>query len=285
MPDINPSGCTSPLGQPHLLSGDLGYAPQGSVPFPIQLSKTGGMGFQYEGGIISVVALADRVDVSFDRPMVYNGAFTPTPPGTPFNIGAPVLDGGHATTLEIPVVIVFPTVVSVTPSAGRLVVVFSGVVSLTAAGAVPSFWGVSTTTGSAVAVTGVSVLANTVTLTTSEQTFGCLYVLNIASGLVSMSGVANTQSSHNFTGVGAYPSLLSAVPQSPSSVLLTFSEPVNEAEAMLITNYSVTGGLALLRVSHLFDCSYLLTTGVQTPGVIYTVTVSGIHDLAGNVVT
>jgi hypothetical protein len=102
MADINASLQTSPLGfVQNLISERLGYEMSGSVPFPIQLSKQGGIGFQYEGGVITVEATDPKVQVSFDRPMIYNGTYVTNPSG-PFDIGAPSLVSG-ALYLNIPI--------------------------------------------------------------------------------------------------------------------------------------------------------------------------------------
>jgi hypothetical protein len=102
MADISASLQTSPLGfVQNLISERLGYEMSGSVPFPIQLSKQGGIGFQYEGGVITVVATDPKVQISFDRPMIYNGEHTHNTNG-PFDIGTPTLTA-NALALDIPI--------------------------------------------------------------------------------------------------------------------------------------------------------------------------------------
>lgn len=104
MADILASGQTSPLGKATLISDALGYTDQGSVPFPIELSKQGGMGFQFEGGIITVNATSPKINVSFDRPMTYNGAVSHVPGGTPYDVGSPALTA-DAMSLDIPITV------------------------------------------------------------------------------------------------------------------------------------------------------------------------------------
>jgi hypothetical protein len=55
------------------------------------LGRIGGIGFQYTGGIITVVATYPKVTLNFDRPMVYNGDYVDNVNGNPFSIAAPAL--------------------------------------------------------------------------------------------------------------------------------------------------------------------------------------------------
>lgn len=100
MADITVSGLTSPLGKPVLmtLQGDTQ-----SVPFPIIIAQNGGVGFEFTGGLITVIGSGADVQVTFDRAMIYDGSYTPVPGGVPFQIGQPTLDAPTAKILTIPV--------------------------------------------------------------------------------------------------------------------------------------------------------------------------------------
>ena len=64
-----------------------------------------------------------------------------------------------------------------------------------------------------------------------------------------------------------------------------FSAAVVESEALVASNYSISPSLAVKSVQKISDLEYILTTAKQTELANYTVTVSGIHDLNGNLVT
>jgi len=77
------------------------------------------------------------------------------------------------------------------------------------------------------------------------------------------------------------PTLKSAVGSSTyTSLTVTFSEPVSEDTATNLTNYSLSGGLNISDATVLSPGSVRLTTSPQTAGTRYTLTVSGIRDLA-----
>lgn len=84
------------------------------VDIQIQRANTGGMGFRYETGVITVTAYEDRVDVTTDRLIVYNGSHAHNAPNAPFDIGTPELTADELT-LQIPIV---PTAKPTTRPAG-----------------------------------------------------------------------------------------------------------------------------------------------------------------------
>ena len=70
-------------------------------------------------------------------------------------------------------------------------------------------------------------------------------------------------------------------------ITLTFSEPINLADATNAANYTLSGGLVVSNAVLLLDRrTVILTTSPQTPGSNYTVQVSGVRDCssAGNTV-
>lgn len=68
------------------------------------------------------------------------------------------------------------------------------------------------------------------------------------------------------------------------TIVVTFDEAVVEAEALTPANYVFSGGLTLLAVEKVTSSQFRLTTSLQTPGLTYNLTVSGIHDLNGNLI-
>lgn len=67
--------------------------------------------------------------------------------------------------------------------------------------------------------------------------------------------------------------------ESFNGVVVTFSEPVSEATASVVGNYSIAG-LSISGVTVLSPTQVLLATAHQTAGASYTVTVNGIQDTA-----
>ena len=95
------------------------------------------------------------------------------------------------------------------------------------------------------------------------------------------------------SGVGTYtlaapppptPPTLAAVEGAPNTVAVTFSKPVTPATAGLPSNYTLNGGLTVLAATPnaLNPSKVTLTTSPQSRGTIYTLTVNGVTDGAGN---
>jgi len=167
-------------------------------------------------------------------------------------------------------------------------IVWASPVSLTVVGQTVSNWSVTTVVGAAVSVLSVVQLNSTTTrITTTDQTLGGSYIINVPAAAVTDSGTGDPNAffSLSFTGDGHLPSFISAVPQSTITILVTFSEPVQSAEALNPAHYIIGDGLFVVSVSQQSSTQYLVNTNETSPGTIYTVTVSGIHDLAGNPVT
>lgn len=95
--------------------------------------------------------------------------------------------------------------------------------------------------------------------------------------------------SASFAGVGESPSLSSVVSGSISAVIVTFNEEVDQATAEDKTNYAlkVLGGLSIsvLAAVKVTATQYDLTTQDQESGTTYLLTVTGVEDLAGNVIS
>jgi hypothetical protein len=175
-----------------------------------------------------------------------------------------------------------------TPGNDILTLVWGVPVLLTVVGAAIANWVIHNITGDPCSVLTVTQTnPNTVVLTTTGQTNGASYSLDLAAGAVQTDplGVPNNFVNLPFAGMDMPPSLVSAVPQTSISVLATFSEPVVAAEALVWSNYTFDNGLVSVSVTQVSTTQYLVTTSQMHPTTIYTMTVSGIHDLAGNPVT
>lgn len=95
------------------------------------------------------------------------------------------------------------------------------------------------------------------------------------------------------SGVGIYtlaapppptPPTLAAVEGAPNTVAVTFSKPVTPATAGVPSNYKLNGGLSVLAATTnaLNPSKVTLSTTPQSRGTIYTLTVNGVTDEAGN---
>jgi hypothetical protein len=81
------------------------------------------------------------------------------------------------------------------------------------------------------------------------------------------------------------PSLLSASAAGETSVRLAFDEPLAADSASKTVGYAITPSLDVLAAALADDQQTVtLTTAVQTPGVTYTLSVTGVSDLYGNAV-
>lgn len=81
------------------------------------------------------------------------------------------------------------------------------------------------------------------------------------------------------------PTVVMTRPANDSRLLdVIFDEQVVDAEALTPSNYSIDHGLVVTKVEKISGIQYRLTTSRQTPGVVYTVSVTGIHDMSGNLI-
>lgn len=69
-----------------------------------------------------------------------------------------------------------------------------------------------------------------------------------------------------------------------TTLRVIYSKGVVQSEATDIANYAFTGGLQALAIVSESPAYYLVTTSPQSPATSYTLTVSGVHDLDGNLI-
>jgi len=126
----------------------------------------------------------------------------------------------------------------------------------------------------------------TVSIGTSGQIQGFVYQLTV-SGVTDLSGnVMNTQTNLTFTGIAdrTKPTVKSVTNLGNSSLKVVFSERVDAKDATNERNYKVTGGLNITRATlDAYGSTVTLYTSKQKDGQTYTLSISGIADLAGNV--
>lgn len=236
--------------------------------------------------VVNVIGGATAVEVDIDTPLAYGGAYSQTPPGSSYTIGQPTLDG-TTQKLTVPINVSAPTapaVVSVIPAAGQLQVLFDRDVDLLATS--PSLWTVTETTGVHVTVTAVSIVARTVTLSTSAQTLGASYSLNVPKGAVSVAGTGsvNVASAQVFTGANVALTIVGSRYVDASDVVVAFSRAVDPVSAATPGNYVFTPLVTVLRVDRISDTEYIVRTSTMQSNTPYSVTVSGVHAADGTLI-
>ncbi|ACT01513.1 Ig-like domain-containing protein [Paenibacillus sp. JDR-2] len=126
----------------------------------------------------------------------------------------------------------------------------------------------------------------TVTLYTNEQENGKEYKLTI-NNIADLAGnVMNTRRDIVFKGINDHdkPYVQSVSVLSNSTVEVQFSEQVNADQAKEVSNYAINNNLRVTNIILDSDGdTVILTTTKQTDAVLYTLTIQGISDLAGNV--
>lgn len=180
------------------------------------------------------------------------------------------------------------TILSVVAGVNTVSVQFSdslqGVFSSASA---PSNWIVTNTdTGSQLAVNAITVCGDTITLSTEEQKIGDNYSVVVPNIIVDDANTLlfNGPETRTFVGAGNAPAILNIRTIDARTIMAYFTEEVVEAEALNVSNYSVDNGLSILSVTKLGPTIYRLATSRQTTGIVYTITATNIHDLAGNLI-
>ena len=181
-----------------------------------------------------------------------------------------------------------PLIVSVSPSALSLTIVFDSPITLAAPSSDASLWRITKIGGAVLPVTHLAFDGtSTVTLTTAEHVTGDTYTLTVPSGVIAKAAPHVAYPGPylvNYTGVGVSPTVLLALAMSYRSVRVTFDEAVIESEALNKSNYMITGGVYITGVTKISDTIYELSTSPMVGGTSYTVTASNIHDTAGNLI-
>lgn len=177
---------------------------------------------------------------------------------------------------------------------GQIVLTFSRAILDTALLRTAANYTITPPAGSPVpSVTAFIVGSSLVTLTLDSETVnGGSYSVALAQNTARAAdtGEGNAAGSASFTGSSTAPTVLSAAPQSQTTVKVTFSKAVrqvsaaNSDDALKPANYSIPG-LTPVSVATINSSAVLLThTPAETAGQSYTLTASNIKDLAGNAI-
>lgn len=172
----------------------------------------------------------------------------------------------------------------------RLELVFSTNVVAVGPAATPSQWVITTAVSGAPipVVTSVVVAGPRIKLYTTEAKDGVLYTLHFP--VVGIKDIPLNPYpgpfTYNFVAAGSAPFVALAGAEDGYHVKVIFSEAVVESEALIPGNYVITGGagLSVYEVEKETDQVYKLRTSLQVVGQTYTVTVSNVHDLLGNLI-
>ncbi len=128
-----------------------------------------------------------------------------------------------------------------------------------------------------------------VTLTTSAHTSGQSYVVTVNNVKDLAGNVINPNANtagYSFFNDTTPPELTGASLSGNKTVLLTFSEELDETSAEVISNYSIDKGISIDSATLLNGGTVVsLSTSAHSPNTIYTVTVNNVLDLAGNIIS
>lgn len=201
------------------------------------------------------------------------------------------LSGNFNSTAATPIMIATPPTMQFVSSTGGVSVVhltYSLPPTLSGAALIPANW-LITGGGIHVTVTAVGTSGNDILLTVTPQTQGATYTATMPAGISGLSGSTPIALSGaftaNFTGTGTAPTIVIAFPESDGKLVdVIFNESVVTSEAMIAANYSIDHSLVVFSVDQINLNSYRLHTSLQTAGTVYTLTVSNIHDLQGNLI-
>lgn len=137
-------------------------------------------------------------------------------------------------------------------------------------------------------VSGAALSADgrTVELTTSTQTTGTAYTLTVKNIKDSSGNAIAEESSAQFTGVDTTPPKVnSAVSVNETTVDVVFDENVEKSVAESVGNYAVSPSLTVTDVVLQADGRTVrLTTSLQAWQTVYTLTVSNVKDISGNII-
>lgn len=167
---------------------------------------------------------------------------------------------------------------SVIANTNQLTINLTGpVTSLSGPAADPSQYVITTSNGASVAVTAITISGNSLVLSTTNQTTGANYVLNLPSvGMTSNSNPFNGAFVQSFVGVGLAVSILIAYSVDVITLDIVYNQPVSLSSATNINNYSISPTLSVVAIQQLTDYTYRITTSDQTRDQVYTVTATNV---------
>lgn len=126
---------------------------------------------------------------------------------------------------------------------------------------------------------------NLITTTNAPNQTYTVTVVNVkdaAGNIIS----SNNSAQYSYAGDSTPPALISAAVLSPTSIELLFSEELETSSAQTKSNYSINNGISVNSASLSTDRKKVtFTTSQHIVSQNYTVTVSNVRDLAGNVIS
>jgi len=126
----------------------------------------------------------------------------------------------------------------------------------------------------------------TLRLSTAKQAFNTLYTVTVT-GVADLGGnIISGNSSASFNGTDSTaPEVSSASALDYQTVDVIYSEKVDSVSAQAVSNYSISPALTVTGAALQADgLTVRLTTGAQTGGMAYAITVTGVKDIAGNTI-
>lgn len=173
--------------------------------------------------------------------------------------------------------------VSISAAANQVTVQFSASIVLSGPALETDNWVIVTNTDGArlVTVNSIEVSGNDVILTTTPQSDGASYTLELPTIGITDSSFDPFAGlfSLDFTGVPTIVAVNMVKTIDARTIDVIFATPVNEADASNPANYSVDHGLEVTAAVRITDFWYRLTTTRQTNDVVYTLTASNIGPL------
>ncbi len=147
----------------------------------------------------------------------------------------------------------------------------------------------SITNGITVSGAVLSTDGKKVTLTTSTHTSGQNYVVTVNNVKDLAGNVVNPNANtagYSFFNDTTPPELVGASLSGNKTLLLTFSEELDKISAEVISNYSIDKGISIDSATLLSGGTVVsLSTSNHSPNTIYTVIVSNVTDIAGNIIS
>lgn len=137
------------------------------------------------------------------------------------------------------------------------------------------------------AVSAVSVSLSDPThmvITTTDQAIGEAYSMVVASGVVNAVDGTNGSTTVHFTGNDTAFGVASHRYVDGMDFIVVFNRTAEQSSASNPVNYVFVPALVIHQIQRLDPVTYLLKTAVMAPSTPFTITVSNVKDLAGNVI-
>lgn len=178
-------------------------------------------------------------------------------------------------------------IISLVAEPTQLILTFETEVILTGEALEPSKWHIEVPAGARpVTVTGVSVLLNVLTITTTEHQQGINYVLHLPIGIVDGSAGRPYAGAYDlqYVGAGVLPYLITVKGIDARTLDIVFSEAVREDDATNPDNYVIVGprNVNVISAMKITDLTYRLKTSAMERDANYTVQAFNIRDIANN---